>query len=199
MFVTILVSAVGATTALAAKDARLQGKFDVTLTVRSSNVLAVGERVERTYKFTPLRPKGACGAVRLGREAGSGCCITSKFKRIGRGVCESTEQNLNLTCADGSEVPTGRATSTSRSTGRRTVRRRGSAERWASTGACMATSRRSRDSPHWHGPRAFCVRECVCMTQVARRWTYGGVPAPPPQPTVTRMPVSTQPPPAASA
>jgi hypothetical protein len=108
MFVTILVSAVGATTALAAKDARLQGKFDVTLTVTSSNVLALGERVERTYKFTPLRRKGACGAVRLGREAGLGLLHhTSKLKRIGRGVCESTEQNLNLACADGSEVSNG--------------------------------------------------------------------------------------------
>ncbi len=93
-----------AATAYAAKNARLQGAFDVQATVIASDVPTEppGTTNSRTYKFTPLCHKGPCAKVKLKREYGSfGRVATSKLHRTAPGVYEGTEAPRSVICTGG--------------------------------------------------------------------------------------------------
>jgi hypothetical protein len=101
-----LIVAIGvcalAATAVSAKNARLQGTFDVKVTTIASDVPKAppGSTDTRTYKFRPLCHEGACAKVKFTREAGSGR-YTSKLHKTAPGVYEGSETPRSYLCTGG--------------------------------------------------------------------------------------------------
>jgi hypothetical protein len=84
---------------MAADDARLDGVFKVTGTVKSTDIngLNPGDKSHDTYTFKPTCAHGPCDKIKLTRDSG-GRNVKSTLKEKKPGVYKGTEGPVNYTC-----------------------------------------------------------------------------------------------------
>jgi hypothetical protein len=64
---------------MAAVDARLGGKFKVTITITGGDSGSIGDKVKRDYKFKSTCPgKGSCDEVVISRQTSTGSFVTQR-------------------------------------------------------------------------------------------------------------------------
>jgi hypothetical protein len=103
----VLLAAVGlmvVAPALAAPvDARLDGKFAVTVTITGGDgPPPVGTKLKRVYKFKSSCPgKGSCPTVDFYRQTSTGNFVKTTLTKVETGVYEGTEVQDDPLCANG--------------------------------------------------------------------------------------------------
>jgi hypothetical protein len=101
--VVLVLLAALAVPALAAVDARLDGKFNVTITITGGDgPPPAGTKVKRLYKFNSTCPgKNSCDTVVISRQTSTGSFVDTTLTRTEPGVYEGTEEQEDPLCASG--------------------------------------------------------------------------------------------------
>jgi hypothetical protein len=92
--------AVLAAAAYAAVDARLEGPFDVRITVVRGNLQKPGTEIHRRWRFEPLCNSGPCQRVRFIRHGPHHSRFKSLLHRRDRGTYQGRERT-RVNCGDG--------------------------------------------------------------------------------------------------